>query len=996
MPLRRSRRTLATFALTLSTFLALGEVRAQGATTLELSGLLSPVRIVRDESGVPHIFAANERDLLFAQGFVHAQDRLFQMDSMRRMAEGTLAELLGPPALPSDIQVRLLGVGRNAEETLDRLSPATRSGLRAYAAGVNAVLASRPLPPEYTPLELTRIRSWTPEDSVRIARLIAFGLALDLSDLPRTATLMSYQAAGAAQGFDGQALFFEDTNPIAPFDPATVVPDASRDPAELGLPAVTPPRRRGRPRAAAAFLEPATLRLVRRMVERLERLQMAGGLSGLDKDRGSNAFVVSGARSATGMPILANDPHLPLGAPSVFYPVHLSAPRDGFEVAGSSFPGAPYVALGHNQNITWGATVNPLDLTDVYQEQLVLDFRSPSLLSTVFDGTREPVVLLPQIFRANTIGDGVLDSIVVIPPGPLTFPAEGAEDPDAEPDASGAASADDMQAAPLEIPPFVPIVPRRNAGPIVELDLESGLAISVQFTGTSPGSGLDGIRGLNLARNFRDFVGAVQRIDIGSQNLLYADRRGNIAYVPTGELPLREDLEQGTVVGTPPFLIRNGQGGNEWVPARSFDRERALGFEILPFAEMPQLLNPPLGVVTSANNDTAGTTLDNDPLNEMRPSGGILYLSDRYAPGIRAGRITRLLDELLRSGKPIRADDLRAIQADVVLSDAGVFRPFLLDAFERAQRSDAPAELRRLASDPRIREAVERIRAWDLTSPTGIPEGFDASDTPTSLEEPSESEISNSIATTLYSTWRTDALESILVATLERRGLELFSGSGEPLTGLRRLLERFEDTEGLGESGLDFFEVPGIPDARDRRDLILLRSLASALDRLAGDDFAAAFDHSTRQEDYRWGLLHRAILDHPLGEPFSIPPAGGAFPAPLAARPEGSLGAGLPGIPIDGGLFTVDVANTAGRPRNVEEHVVRAGPARRFVAEIQAGGRGIRAESSLPGGQSGVLGSPLYVNRLIEYLTNETSPLISDSRDLVGRVGSEVTLVPAR
>ena len=184
-------------------------------------------RVVRDSDGIPHIAASTEREVIYLQGFTHAQDRLFQMDVTRRQADGTLAELLGAGALASDVQLRTFGLRRAAERSLPILSQNVRNALSAYADGVNDYVARNSLPPEYAALEITTFRPWAPVDSLSIIKLISFGLSFELTDLDRTTLLAQYQAAGAAQGFDGAALFFEDVNRLAPFDNAATVPDAS-------------------------------------------------------------------------------------------------------------------------------------------------------------------------------------------------------------------------------------------------------------------------------------------------------------------------------------------------------------------------------------------------------------------------------------------------------------------------------------------------------------------------------------------------------------------------------------------------------------------------------------------------------------------------------------------------------------------------------------------------------------------------------------------------
>ena len=352
----------------------------------------------------------------------------------------------------------------------------------------------------------------------------------------------------------------------------------------------------------------------------------------------------------SGRPLVANDPHLALGEPSTFYPIHLTA--GNVDIMGSGFAGVPFVIVGQTRNIAWGATVSPLDVTDVFQEQVVPDATSPSGLSTIYHGTREPVIPIPETYRVNNIGDGVLDNLSPVPPGG-------------------------------SIPAVTLIVPRRNNGPIVQLDPATGVAISIQYTGFSGTRELDTFWTLNRAQTLDDFMRGLQWFDSGTQNFAYADIAGNIAYFATSEVPVREDLQNGTVTGLPPWFIRNGTGGNEWLPIQNPQPGQAIPYEVLPASEMPHLVNPPAGWFVNANNDPAGTVLDNNPLNQLRPGGGLYYLNAGYDAGLRAGRITELLKAKLAAG-PVSFGDMQTIQADVVLPDAQFFVPFITQALARA------------------------------------------------------------------------------------------------------------------------------------------------------------------------------------------------------------------------------------------------------------------------------------------------------------------------
>ena len=914
------------------------------ARPAQLAGLKAAASITRDVHGIAHIRAGNDDDVYFLQGYVHAQDRLFQMDGNRRRAGGTLAELLGPAALAGDVELRTIGIRRAAERSLAVVSPASRRALEAYARGVNAYVASAgALPPEYAALELTRFAPWTALDGMAVIKLLTFGLSFGLEDIEHTIALQTYSAVfdpvlGAGTG---ATLFSQDLWRAQPFYAASTVPDAS----QAGAAAATAHGhwRHDGDAAVAALARQygARVRDLPFFKERMDRGQRPG----------SNQWAVSGRHTVDGRPLVANDPHLALEQPSTFYPIHLDS-GDGHDVMGNSFAGAPFIAVGQTRRIAWGATVSPLDVTDVFKEQVVPDPRSPSGLATLYRGALEPVIPIPESYRVNVIGDGVPDNLAPVPAG-------------------GA------------VPAATLIVPRRNHGPIVQLDLASGSAISVQYTGFAGTREADALYAFNRARHFDDFKRGVQWFDSGTQNWAYADVEGNIAYFAASEVPLREDLQSGTVTGLPPWFIRNGQGGNEWLPVTHPQPGQAIPYEILPASEMPQLLNPAAGWFVNANNDPAGTVLDNNPLNQLRPGGGLYYLNPGFDVGLRAGRITELLKTKLAAG-PVSFEDMQVIQADVVLPDAPHFVPFIEQAFARAAARSAHPALAALAAPAPMREAAARLAAWGFAAPTGIAEGHDASDVGSALANPGAQEVADSVAATLYSVWRSRFIANTIDATLNGvplpPGITLPKpGADQTLTALKALLARPQP--GVGASGLNFFNVPGVAAAEDRRDIVLLKSLSDALAQLAGPAFAAAFGGSTNQNEYRWGRLHRIVFAHPLGGAFNLP----------TTHP---LGNALPGLPSDGGIGTVDVAKFDPRANGANAFMFSRGPVNRFVAE--AGRRGMRAESAWPGGTSGVPGNPFYANLLPGYMSNDSVPLLFREADLKQATASVHRFVPAK
>jgi penicillin amidase len=907
-------------------------------TPQRLAGLQAAARITIDGEGISHVRANNEHDLYFMQGWVHAGDRLFQMDYNRRLASGTLAELVGMAALTTDVQLRTLGLRRGAQRSLDAASPRFRAALEAYTEGVNARLqAQTSLPPEYGALRLGQVAPWSPVDSLVIAKLLAFSLAFEL-DTTRTLALQSYITAFGPTS--GVTLYTQDLWRSAGFEPNATVPDAMIAAAHA---AARNDEQRGMERAHEAVHGEDHVKLMRDYLERVRDNPAFRGILNQEARGSSNLWAVSGSLTADGRPLLANDPHLSLPTPATFYPIGLEL--EGEPVFGSSVAGTPGVIHGYNRWIAWGTTNNLVDVTDTFAEQIVPDASSPSGFATLYRGAREAVIPIPETFRANNL----TGTLVTIPPG------------------GG-------------IPAATLIVPRRDRGPIISFNPATGAALSVQYVGFGPTQELDAFLLINRSRNLDEFKDALQRMDV-AQNFVYVDVQGNIAYFTSGEIPVREDLQAGVVNGVPPWFVRNGQGGNEWLPVSHRQPHQASAYEILPFSEHPQIENPRAGYFVNGNNDPAGVTRDNNPLDQLRPGGGISYMAYSWNRAFRAARIDKRLRELLETGdRRVSFEEMQAIQADVVVRDGEVLTPYIVRAFARAlSDSAANVQLRALASDADVAEAVGRLRGWNGWTPTGLAQGYDEGDAPGALQTPSASEVQASIAASIYAAWRSSVLSSVINGTL---GSLPAPDDTDSLAALRNLLDNFASRGGIGVSGVDFFAVPGIASAADRRDFVILRSLRAGLDLLA----TPAFFGSANQNDYKWGRLHRVVFAHPLGlgSVFSIPPAGGAFPAPLA---------GVRGIPTDGGFQTVDASTHNARGQTADDFMFHDGPAHRTVVEARAGA--MRAESIWPGGTSGVLGSPHYFQFLERWLTNESIRLSLGREEVKRNASVTQRFVPA-
>jgi penicillin amidase len=930
-PVQFSFRKLSVQVLLLSFMVV--SVQPAWAEDFTFSGLSGTVTVTEDQYGIPTITGDSELDVSFVQGYIHARDRFFQMDYFRKLASGRLAELVGDPALPSDIQFRTFGLRRAALASWQAMDAEARGQLQAYANGVNSWLDSNPLPPEYLGLELTKADPWSPMDTVSYMKLLAFGLSFDLGDISNTITLLTYQGFGTAIGFDGTALFFEDTHRSQPADGRVTVPGFLGSIGGLGQSSTESGSAPVKAEVAggpdtALYLSDTTLQMAKNVQEKLSQIPLlADALKSREADKGSNEWAVSGEHTQSGYPLVANDPHLALDTPSTFYEANLvyKLGEDSYAVSGVQFPGIPSIIQGCNNWICWGSTVHPMDVTDVFQDDVFLGALGLLPTHTVHNGVLEPLKLIFQSFFVNVIGDETPDSIiranVGIDTGGITF-----------------------------------VSPRRNNGPMLQLDSSANTALFVQYTGWGPTYEAKYFFDLNKSRNMDEFKAALQYFDFGSQNWIYGDVEGNIGYFTSAEKPMRADLAAGTVDGgVPPWFIRDGTGAlnHEWLPVMNPQPAQSLPFEILPFEEMPQVVNPSSGYIANANNDPVGTSLDNNPLNQLRPGGnGIYYLNQGYAD-YRMGRVDRVLKALLDSGEPVTAQDMMDLQANVQLLDAELTLPTLLAQFNGVQ----------LPPGSPMAQALDVLSTWDYSTPTGLAEGWDAGDDPGMAAEPDNTEVRNSTAATVFALWRSMLVQNTIDATLTAVGLgDNLPDSTSAQRAFAYHLLNYDSNGGTGASGLNFFSQGLAPTVQG--------SLQQALDLLASDEFAPAFANSTDVMDYRWGKLHRIVFAHPLGvDPFNIPNGGGFM----------DLAAGLPGLARQGGFEAVDASRHNVRANSLNGFMFSSGPNRRFVGEMTPAGA--VAYETIPGGQSGVFYNPNYSSQLPLWLTNSYHDLALGERD---------------
>lgn len=914
----------------------------RGTEVIRLGGPSQPIEIRVTSDGLPYIKAKSDPDAAFALGYYEARDHFWAMDLNRRAVEGTVAELLGPAALGDDGFFLTLGADRLAQGYLDLVSADERQRIEAYAAGINAYILNpeNPLPVEYSQLELTRasIRPWTPLDCGRVGALIVAGLAISGSDINNTLALQAF--VGAAGPSQGAALYFGDLFRYAPIDPDAVAT----------TPGALPPMAQLRTQSLSHQNLARAAAKLDRVRNRVREMTMA---------EASNWIAVSGTKTESGLPIIAHDPHLGLTTPSIWYEVGIEVKGD-YSVRGFTLPGiGGIIASGHNGHVSWGGTNSTTDLTDIYLET----FGPPTaqgVPTVIFEGQAEPVEVEQRVLKANIFPNGSSDTVVPIAP--------------------------------------VTILRTARHGPIIQLldgnTAAGSQALALRAAALEADTTLDAFSKILRAKTVEEGMQILGKARSTVQNYALADTSGTIGYITVASVPLREDMEAGLVVpGLTPDFIRDGSHTlpHEWLPNAGTDDPRS--FAVIPIEQMPQEVNPARGYLVNSNNDQLGLTADGDPFNTARPGGGIYYLGTRFSEG-RISRLIPLMEEkLLASGEKLTLQDVQSMQNDQVIRSGQLLTPFIVEALDNAQDPSAAPELQQLlAANPNLAPAVEVLRSWDGSTPTGIAEGYDIGDSPDNLPQPSMNEINHSVATTIYHMWSDAVCQNVVIDTLNAIGVVGFNScpSRDTAKGLLALLENFDTNQGLGVSGVDFFQqgVPPGLSAGERRDYLLLKSVADGLDRLSSAEFAAEYGMSTNVMDYRWGRVHRLRIPHalePISSLLSVPPQGSTM----------DLAPDLPGTPFGGASDTINVSPSSLFNINSPSSLLTSfGVSHRRLVEVTPGG--LDEQNILPPGNSGLIDSENYADQMPRYLVGELKN-VPDSRPEVAQdTAKRILLVPDR
>ncbi|NBM18145.1 penicillin acylase family protein [Streptomyces sp. GC420] len=681
---RRARLLVIVLVLVLlagvgyGTWWGVSAVRAsfpQTTGSLKLDGLSGTVEVKRDDYGIPQIYASSDEDLFRAQGYVHAQDRFYEMDVRRHVTAGRLSEMFGESQVDTDAFLRTLGWHRIAQEEYDtKLSAETKKYLQAYSAGVNAYLADHQgeeLSVEYAALSFTNDyepEKWTPVDSVAWLKAMAWDLRGNMQDeIDRSLMTTRFSPEQIAELYPSYP--YDRNKPIVQegaYSAATGEYDAKGTASTSGGTSGTSGTNGTSGTAgaqngtgtgtgtegatgtgtegttgteSAAGGQQATEGLQSRLGELSESLDAVPALFGPSGNGiGSNSWVVSGKHTTTGKPLLANDPHLAPQLPSIWYQMGLHcvevSEKCKYDVSGYTFSGMPGVIIGHNQDIAWGLTNLGADVTDLYLEKV-------STTGYQYDGKEVP-------FKARTetikVAGGSDKKIVV------------------RQTAEGRPIVSDRSEELEDVGKEAPVT---SSAP----DRADGYAVSLKWTALIPGRSMEAIFALNRAADFGDFRKAAENFEVPSQNLLYADTEGHIGYQAPGKIPVRAEGQDGTMP------VPGWDSKYEWT---GWIEQGALPYEY----------DPKRGYIVAANQ----AVIDKEKYPQL--------LTQDWGYGARSQRIDDLIESKIKDGGKISTDDMRTMQMDNSSEIARLLTPHLL-------KIDV--------SDKQVREAQKLLEGWDYT-----------------------------------------------------------------------------------------------------------------------------------------------------------------------------------------------------------------------------------------------------------------------------------------
>jgi len=549
------------------------------------------VEVIRDERGIPHIYGTNVGDILFAQGYVHAQDRFWQLEFWSHLSTGRLASLIGEPGVGADLLFRTFGFNRVALEEYENLPPEFKQDLIHYTDGINAYIESRPQ--NRLSLEHFFLQFINPEYKVGTYEPY-YPLAW--------AKMMAYDLNG---NFEQEIRNSKTYNTLTP------------EIAEL----LRPPYPDEHPYIVEEWEGKGSFTSVGKS-NNIEQLYQALFIKYVTKDLqtnqalGSNSWAISGEHTESGLPLLANDPHLSVQLPAIWYENGLHCyPKNRdceLDVVGFSFAGSPYIVIGHNSHIAWGFTNMGPDVQDLFVEKI--NPSNPNQYEV--DGEWRDMDRITEIIEVAG-SEPIVIEVRSTHHGPIV--SDRSYPVNLNPEEDQVSFADEAR-----------------------IELPDNFSVSLSWPALIPGNTFVGIRDFNYAKNWEEFRDASRLFEVPAQNLLYADVDGNIAYQSPGKLPIRAE----GLVGDLP--IPGWLSENDWQ-----------GF--VPFEELPYTINPSSGYIITANQS----------VHPEQP------WPNYYARGYRAEAIERVINQYI--SEKISVDDMEAMQINNFDYSAAYILPYVFN-----------------------------------------------------------------------------------------------------------------------------------------------------------------------------------------------------------------------------------------------------------------------------------------------------------------------------
>ena len=914
------------------------ETIPETGSPVTFQGLNGAVNVVRDSRGMVHIYATTNHDAFMVEGYMMAQDRFAAMELVRRQVTGRLAEFgsaLDPTLVGTDILSRWMGFRRQATAIYATYAEGSveKVAMDAFAAGINVYIAELRAGTQHLPhgaevlnlivLNPDIFTDWDAIDSLAIGRFLSSDLSYSGdSDIANTealaATQMAFNESSADAAHVARTGIFSDLWSLAPSAPTFIDPSF--------MPTSTEALHARIPRAK--FPKAETLQNARKFFAPLQQLQALIAAPG--ESKGSNNWIVSGSRTDSRNPLLANDPHLALGSPALFWYVHLNTKRAGgnMNVQGLALMGVPGVVLGYNDTVAWGVTTAYHDVSDVYHETI-----------TPGAGGAADTVL----FNSSQVAiEHVTETIKLASGDPLVVTFE-------------------------KVPHHGLIVPTIANNAVVPRTANE--ALSVRWTGNDPSNELGAFLALNLASNLDDAKAAIRKFEVGAQNFVVITSDKHIYWSQHARVPVRAaaalTYDPATRTGYAPMFVLPGTGEYEWTGD-------------VPETDIPHAEDPPSGFIVTANNDPTGATADGNPFDAPT------YLGWDYDPGYRAARITSRLAQLTVDSDAT-PHSMQALQADTRSSLGAAYAEVFATAIdhlvaENASSGTYPDLLPVLtsldgATFPALLDMQTRLRNWEATYAT-----------PAAVEgTPTMQEINDSVATTIFNTVLAELTTLTLQDEAAAIGADNRPDTAQAATFFAIALSdtRAPSAATYHDGGISVFDDLTTPDVVETRDERIVRAFLAAL------DYLETTYSSTVPTDWRWGTLHTVRFSSLIpvvgADVLSIPSKMDPI-FPHGFPRHGDMYA------VDVGNYNLWAYSDASGTPPTASFAHKNGSQQRLVVEMTP--TGPRAWNAIPGGEILDAHSPHFRDEAELWRHNEAPPMYFTESDVVGHFETRVVFTP--